>query len=239
MYFLEVPQKADRPTPPIATQKVAEVKAAVAHPPPATESPQQATDSIPAQPSTPPLPEPTSTSATTTPAPPTPSSGALTTPPSSSSGVSTTQPPSSSGVSTTPHEGQVSAAATYYSTPSSSQGYDVVAAAAAYAHATNTGQPYHYPQYSASQTSYDYAAYSAYMQQLGQAGAMYASGYVLGADGQYYAQPNPYAAYAYGGYYPGYTYGTYPTTTQQKVCALVLLCLSVVLPLSCLSKHLM
>lgn len=206
IYFLEVPQKADRQTPP-TNQEVTEVKPGVSdttNPPPVTKT---STDSVPPQPPTPPPPEPTPTPVTTAAAPPTPSSRASTTPPTPSSGVSTT-----------PQETQVSSAAAYYSTPSSSQGYDIVAAAAAYAHATNTGQPYHYPQYSASQTSYDYAAYSAYMQQLGQAGAMYASGYVLGSDGQYYPQANPYAAYAYGGYYPSYSYGSYPTTTQQKVC---------------------
>ena len=198
----EATQKETSPTPNSEVEEAAMDTSQT--PPPADYSP-------------PPGPQPTTSAAPTPSVPATPPSSAAT--------------PSASRVSMSPYESQVAAA--YYASPSS-QGYDIAVAAAAYAQATNTGQPYQYHQYLAAQTGYDYATYSAYLQQMGQsaAGGMYGSGYVLGADGQYYQQPNPYGAYAaaaaaggYGGYYssggvPAYSYGSpaaYQTATQQQV----------------------
>jgi hypothetical protein len=59
--------------------------------------------------------------------------------------------------------------------------------------------------------------------------SQYGGGYVLGSDGQYYQQANPYGAYAaaaaaagaYGGYYAAYSYGSpsYHTSAQQVAVA--------------------
>jgi hypothetical protein len=224
-----VSETSDRPpTPPAAKSEVTEVKQT---PPTTTET---------TKPPLPPTPE-TTQAATASPPLPIPSQPPV--PSTPSQPVSTTRVTTPAGGTPTPQAAVVStsgaspydaqAAATYYATSSStSQGYDVAAAAAAYAQATNTGQPYQYPQYTAQQ-GYDYATYTAYMQQMGQ--SMYGGGYVLGADGQYYQQANPYGAYvaaaaaagAYGGYYaPGgvtaYSYASptaYQTAAQHQVAA--------------------